>query len=205
MNDPTDQPGKPEAVEALRTELLARLDDLSRELRRQGRASLAAQAAAEACLEAVKDPPAAPAAPPEAERWLRALLPTLDAIDRAVAQAAALRRPRPAPGRSVLQRLLAIDPPQDEARAAEIAALAQGLELLRPLTEQSLASLGVRIERRVGLAVDPTLHRVVETRGEEDPPRVVEVVRAGYWIEGACVREADVVATRQKNRREGRE
>lgn len=183
--------------------LPGRFDELTRELRRQGRAAVAAQAAAEACLEAIKGAgaaAAAPAAPGEGERWLRALLPVLDAVERVAAQAQALRRPRPAPGRPLLQRLLGVEPPQDAALAADLAALSQGLSLLKTLAEQSLEPLGVRVDRKVGSAVDPAAHRVVEARGEGDEPRVVEVVRAGYWLGESCVREADVVATRPRGK-----
>lgn len=181
--------------------LPGRFDELARELRRQGRAAVAAQAAAEACLEAIKGAGAAAPAPQgEGERWLRALLPVLDAVERVAAQAQGLRRPRPAPGRPLLQRLLGVEPPQDAELAAELASLSQGLSLLKTLAEQSLEPLGVRVDRKVGSAVDPAAHRVVEARGEGDEPRVVEVVRAGYWLGESCVREADVVATRPRKK-----
>jgi molecular chaperone GrpE (heat shock protein) len=80
----------------------------------------------------------------------------------------------------------------------EFTAVLRGLELLPPLIEQSLSLLGVTVERRVGVLVDATRHRVVETRGEEDRPRVCEVIRPGYWIGNVCVREADVVASKPR-------
>lgn len=157
---------------------------------------MAAQAAAEACLAALPDPDATRDEPGEASTepdtsWLQALLPLLDAVERVSAQATALRRARVKPRPPLWKRLLA--PPEEQA---DLDALEQGLRLLVPLMEQSLHGLGVRVERRVGIPLDPGLHRVVETRGEQAAATVIEVVRPGYWLGDLCVREADVVASK---------
>src|SRR4051812_30028254 len=92
-------------------EVMGRLDDLLKEVRRQGRAAVAAQAAAESCLEALQaedinakdeDDEVSPGASSgEAERWLRALIPVADSIDRIVAQATSIAEPRPRPKSSL--------------------------------------------------------------------------------------------------------
>lgn len=189
----------PDAILSLRGELLPRLEEILREVRRQGRASMAAQAAAEACLAALPDPDDAEAEPEEASTepdtsWLKALLPLLDAVERVSAQATSLRRARVQPRLPLWKRLLA--PPEEPTFQADLDALEQGLRLLVPLTEQSLLGLGVRVERRTGIPLDPGLHRVVETRGEQATATVLEVVRPGYWLGDLCVREADVVASK---------
>lgn len=189
----------PDAILSLRGELLPRLEEILREVRRQGRASMAAQAAAEACLAALPDPDATQDEPGETSTepdtsWLKALLPLLDAVERVSAQATTLRRARVKPRLPLWKRLLA--PPEEPAFQADLDALEQGLRLLVPLMEQSLHGLGVRVERRVGIPLDPGLHRVVETRGEQATAAVIEVVRPGYWLGDLCVREADVVASK---------
>lgn len=160
---------------------------------------MAAQAAAEACLAALPDPDDAEEEPEGASTepdtsWLKALLPLLDAVERVSAQATSLRRARVQPRLPLWKRLLA--PPEEPTFQADLDALEQGLRLLVPLTEQSLLGLGVRVERRTGIPLDPGLHRVVETRGEQATATVLEVVRPGYWLGDLCVREADVVASK---------
>lgn len=179
------------------SDLTARLDELLKEVRRQGRAAIAAQAAAEACLEAVRaeeepsDEEHATAGE-EAVRWLRALIPVADAVDRVAQKAAVLDAPRPPP-RSFLQRLVRT-PEADDAGAR--VALAEGLRVLHAQLEGALRDLGVRVDRRTGDPVDGERQRVVEVR----PPRageragtVVEVVRPGYALGEKMVREAEVV------------
>jgi GrpE len=186
-------------------DVMVRLDELLKELRRQGRAAVAAQAAAESCLEALEsreEPPAPPSVDPEAdpsavaERWVRAIAPVVDAVDRTLAQATALAAPRPPAARPLLLRLLragAADPP-----AAARLALVDGLRVLHAQLAAALDGLGVTVDRGVGRPVDPDRQRVVEVRaprGGERAGVVVEVVRAGFAIGPRVVREAEVVAT----------
>ena len=175
-------------------ELAARLDDLLKEVRRQGRAAIAAQAAAESCLEAIQAEPAeasdASDASDEAARWLRALIPVADAVDRMAQRAAALDAP---PKRTLLQRLFGA-PELDDRHAR--AALTEGLRLLRAQLEGALHDLGVAVDRRTGDPVDAERQRVVEVRSplpHERAGTVVEVVRPGYALGAKIIREAEVV------------
>jgi molecular chaperone GrpE len=182
-------------------ELATRLDDLLKEVRRQGRAAIAAQAAAESCLEAIQARPAeaseaseASASPSdEATRWLRALVPVADAVDRMAQRAAALEAPDAPRKRTLLQRVFRAGEPDDRhARAA----LTEGLRLLRAQLEGTLHDLGVEVDRRTGDPVDAERQRVVEVRSPRPHERegtVVEVVRPGYALGAKIVREAEVV------------
>ncbi|XYI03243.1 nucleotide exchange factor GrpE [Sorangium sp. So ce1128] len=181
-------------------DLGARLSELVREVRRQGRAAVAAQAAAESCLEQVTalaraggaSDDAAPR-PAEGLSWLDALLPVADALDRAVAQVSAMvdRRARAERGGFWPFRRPAEPDP-------ELRALAEGLRVLRAQLVAALDGCGVTVDRRIGVAVDPEVHRVVEVRPrrEAEPEGVVvDVIRPGYAAHGRLVREADVVAS----------
>lgn len=181
-------------------ELLPRLDELLKEVRRQGRAAVAAQAAAESCLTAVealarraeRDPEPAPGDEPA--RWLRALLPTIDALDRAAAQATALIQRRARPRRGFLRALFRAAPDDD----AEVNALLAGVEVLGAQLEAALGELGVVIDEPLGEPVDPERHRVVAVsapRRDEPSGVVVELARPGYAIGTKVVREAEVIAT----------
>jgi molecular chaperone GrpE len=186
-------------------DLLTRLDDLLKEVRRQGRAAIAAQAAAEACLEAVHaqaarskeedDSAADPHGASEvAIRWLRALIPVADAIDRAVVQAAAIAA-RPPRSRFRFWPFGAPAPVDPQLRV-----LLEGLLVLQSQLQGALGELGVSIDRRVGWPIDPERQRVVEVRApllDEQPGTVVEVVRPGYGLGMTLVREAEVVAARE--------
>jgi molecular chaperone GrpE len=80
----------------------------------------------------------------------------------------------------------------------DLQALADGLGVLQAQLDAALAGCGITVDRRVGVTVDPEVHRVVEVRprrGSEPEGVVVEVVRPGYAAPGRLVREADVVAT----------
>jgi hypothetical protein len=188
MSDPTLQ------------DLSARLDDLLKEVRRQGRAAVAAQAAAESCLEAVRALPEAPPEPPTSEgpeRWLRAIIPVADAIERVRARAEQLAAPRPKAERSLLQRLTGAPVSDDEGARA---ALAEGLRVLQAQLEGALADLGVRVDRRTGEALDGERQRAVEVRAPragEAAGSVVEVVRPGYALGAKVVREAEVVVAEE--------
>ena len=182
-------------------ELATKLDDLLKEVRRQGRAAVAAQAAAESCLEAIQAQPAAasevsPASSTtsdEAARWLRALIPVADAVDRMAQRAAALDAPDAPMKRTLLQRVFrAAEPDDRHARAA----LTEGLRLLRAQLEGALHDLGVAVDRRTGEPVDAERQRVVEVRAPRPQERagtVVEVVRPGYALGAKIIREAEVV------------
>jgi molecular chaperone GrpE (heat shock protein) len=194
-------------------DLALRLDDLLKEVRRQGRAAVAAQAAAESCLEAIQaqaegskdsdldgdEQAAAAAATEETTRWLRALIPVADSLDRVIRQAAMLDAPR-REKRGLFARLLAgrpSEPKPDEARGnAALAALNEGLRVLRAQLEGTLHELGVSVDRRTGGPVDGERQRVVEVRERGPGERrgtVVEVVRPGYALGAKIVREAEVV------------
>ena len=178
-------------------ELATRLDDLLKEVRRQGRAAIAAQAAAESCLEAIQarpaaasEPSAASATSDEAVRWLRALIPVTDAVERIAQRAAGLDAPAK---RTLLQRILRA--PEADARHAR-AALTEGLRLLRAQLEATLHDLGVEVDRRTGEPLDAERQRVVEVRAAGPNERVgtvIEVVRPGYALGAKIVREAEVV------------
>lgn len=185
----------------------ARLDELLKEVRRQGRAAVAAQAAAEGCLEAIErgrrdeddeeELDAISAAQDEiAARWLKAMIPVADAIDRMTERATSLSQERPKPERSLLSRLLRGPPRDDRDRA--LGSLADGLRVLKAQLESALGGLGVTVNRGVGAPLDADLQRVVEVRAptaDERPGRVVEVVRAGFALGPLVVREAEVVVT----------
>jgi molecular chaperone GrpE (heat shock protein) len=199
--------------------LEARIEELIREVRRQGRAAVAAQAAAESCLERLADgqdrdePPADDAHAEDAQQeeteWVHALLPVADAVDRVLAQARAMvergrDRGEPTvsglrPKARALLSMLGRAPREvpDRAGGPELQALAEGLRVLRAQLSTALESRGVTADRRVGVPVDPEVHRVVEMRaarpGERDDV-VLEVVRPGYTARGRIVREAEVVA-----------
>ncbi len=169
------------------SELLAELDALRQDVRRQGRASIAAQAAAEACAEQVR------ALATKIDRGARsattvsldfeALLPVLDGLPRAVEQVrrslAALERPL------VLRR----------RGVAEVRALAEGLRLLDEQARDALGELGITILDPLGERVDPQLHRVIEVRPGPSG-LVLEVVRRGYMKGERVLREAEVVVGR---------
>jgi hypothetical protein len=188
-------------------DIIARLDDLIKEVRRQGRAAIGAQAAAEACLSAIEQSLArsptsedtdAPDEDPDAAEieldWLRALIPVADAIDRVVIQATALTREPPRT--RIRFRLFAALAPAADPR---LETLVSGLLVLQAQFHGALRDLGVSVERRTGAPIDPDRQRIVEVR----PPRpgelsgtVVEVVRPGYALGARLVREAEVVAAR---------
>jgi molecular chaperone GrpE len=191
-------------------DLATRLDDLLKEVRRQGRAAIAAQAAAESCLEAIQALPAAEAseaseASDEAVRWLRALIPVADTIDR-IAQRVAAPSVRSAPAapakRSLLQRFFRGPRPGEAREAPEPddsparAALHEGVRLLQAQLEGTLRELGVVVDRRTGGPLDGERQRVVEVRApgpHERAGTIVEVVRPGYALGAKIIREAEVV------------
>jgi molecular chaperone GrpE (heat shock protein) len=209
------------SVQELAEELTRRLDDVLKEVRRQGRAAIAAQAAAESCLEALQAQGAADAGADEADpdeaadgravavaeeagRWLRALLPVADAVERVVRQASALEVPSVPRRRGLFERLLHTAEP-DEGRASRVA-LAEGLRVLGAQLEGTLRDLGAVVDRRTGSPVDGERQRVVEVRPArpgERPGTVVEVVRPGYTltVRGGgerILREAEVVIAEEQ-------
>jgi molecular chaperone GrpE (heat shock protein) len=188
-------------------DLASRIDELTRDVRRQGRAAVAAQAAAESCLQRLAEAEeaggegAAREMPDAVMGWVHALLPVADALDRILAQARAMaeRRPEtPAKGRGLWARLRG--GPRgtpSSVRDPELRALAEGLRVLRAQLAAALETCDVVVDRRVGVPVDPEVHRVIEVRAAragEPEGVVVEVVRPGYAAGGRVVREAEVVA-----------
>lgn len=192
-------------------ELLALIDGLKKDVRKQGRASIAAQSAAESCLEQVQalqealqeqlaqSPPSQPQpaaqdelADSEAEDIVRALAPLIDALERTTDQARSFAEGIAKP--SAIARFLgAAD------NTAVLESMAKGTRLLRAQLEDALANWNVTIDRRAGIPVDPARHRVVDTRAAaegEEPDQVVEVVRPALLCKDRVLREADVVATR---------
>lgn len=176
-------------------EIAARLDEILREVRRQGRAAIAAQASADACLEAIsalekanedREPAEDVGAPrSDAESIVRALIPVADAIERIASAAEEVERPI-----SWRERLL--------GRALREGVLAEPLRLLRSQMESALEAHGVLVDRRVGIPVEGESHRVVETRPGPSPdgePTVLVVLRPGYALGDRCLREADVIAS----------
>jgi hypothetical protein len=195
--------------------VLEKLETLLAEVRRQGRAGVAAQAAAEACLaglHAMVSPPSTrpvealrkePTARELDGRAVSLLIPLFDAIDGAVHQ---VRAVRPAETRAVsrglgqalwselmrLRERSEDSSPQDSVRL--------GLEMIQAEARSALARLGVELEDRIGVPVDPERHRVIQVHagenGEGERATVLLVLRPGYVVRGVCVREADVVASR---------
>jgi len=196
--------------------LASRLDDLTREVRRQARASVAAQAAAESCLEKLSKTNSETNEEGRGEApdlgWVQSLLPVADALDRVVAQASALVErparptPEPAPARGGLFSFFARAPrkiPPEPTSDAGLRAVVEGLRVLRSQLGAALESSGVTADRRVGVPVDPEVHRVVEVRaprGGEREDVVLEVVRPGYAARGRVIREAEIVAARRADR-----
>jgi hypothetical protein len=187
-------------------DLALRLDDLLKEVRRQGRAAIAAQAAAESCLEAIRaqageaesgdegeggDERVGPAAE-DGVRWLRALIPVADALERVTREATVLYVSRPPVKGRLLGRLFRATEPRD---ARTHTALSEGLRVLRAQLEGALRDLGVSVDRRKGGPVDVERQRVVEVRaaGPGERETVVEVVRPGYALGEKILREAEVV------------
>ncbi len=183
-------------------DLAARLDAIAQDIRKQGRASVAAHAAAESCLQGVRDlqqqieRPSTLVASPQDDadsatllRVVRSLLPFADSLDRAVELSRAAKLPPPA---TWLSRWLGLAP----LASPEAAALATGLALLQQQLRSILQEIGVDVEVRSGIPVDPDIHRVVEARSgtEATPGTVIEVVRPGYACSGIRLREAEVVA-----------
>jgi len=183
-------------------ELLARLDELKKDVRKQGRASIAAQSAAESCLESVQElgqrldnttsQPAQVSQPDPVEDIVRALAPLVDALERTTDQAQSFAESAVKP--SGLARWLgAAD------NTAVLTSMAKGTRLLRAQLEDALSTWGVSVDRRTGVPVDPSRHRVVDTRPARDgesPDHIVEVVRPVLLCGDQVMREGDVVAAR---------
>lgn len=168
-------------------EVLLKLDTLSQDLRKQGRAAVAAQAAAEACLAQLREQGEGSAPQETSTDLLENLLPVFDALDQAVAQARALPRP------SRVARLLG-----DGGAVAAVENLTEGLRLLQRQLASALERSNVELIRPEGGPVDARLHRVVETqRGGGRPGHVVRVVRPGYQLGSRLLREAEVVAVEE--------
>lgn len=197
--------------------VLAKLDAVLAEVRRQGRAGVAAQAAAEACLkevhamkgtpsphtaaEALRRQPSAsePSASELDGRAVSLLIPLFDAIDSAVHQ---LRRARPSKGlgQGMWSELMRLRRRSAESSSKDSVRL--GLELIQAEARSALSRLGVELDDRVGIPLDPERHRVIEVRTGENGSgagaTVLQVLRPAYLVGGVCVREADVIASRSR-------
>lgn len=187
-----------------------KLEQISADLRRLGRASVASQAASEACLAGLErlqsEWTAEPGRSKDGEREaeieaareraadtvILALLPVADALDRITSD---LERSTDLQAAVPTRRWpwsLFLKPRSD----VRFQSLAQGVRLLQLAFAQSFEHLGVEIERRSGGPIDPERHRVREVRAPRtgEAPRVVaKVLRAGYVRGGRVLREADVV------------
>lgn len=176
-----------------------RLEQITQELRRQGRAAVAAQAAAESCLSGVeqlgsmlseKEVNRSDSADASA---LSTLLPLFDALMRVAKEAAEIE-----PAGSVSWPLSLL---KRDNQLARLHSLRHGVLLLDSAFRQAMDHLGVVVDQRVGVKLDPDIHRVVEARNPSfaaPPDTIVEVVRCGYRWQGSVLREADVVATRSQ-------
>jgi molecular chaperone GrpE (heat shock protein) len=184
--------------------VLERIEALMAEVRRQGRASIAAQAAAESCLESVQslqgqldapslrdEPHDEPTDDDDSEDMIRALFPFIDALERTTDQARALADTAPKP--SAIARWLGVPDMSPALRS-----LREGTRLLRAQLEDVLVQWDVRVDRTVGVPVDPTVHRVVDTRPVADNEQadiVLEVIRPAILLGDRLLREADVLAS----------
>jgi molecular chaperone GrpE (heat shock protein) len=189
-------------IDEMLTPVIERLEALSVETRRQGRASIAAQAAAESCASSVdamraevsqlRERVCSERGDSGLEDLVRALMPVADAIDRVGEQSSKLTVNAKRPG--FLARMFgATDPTMG------LQALSDGLNVLGAQLEAAMSGMGVQVDREVGVAVDGQAHRVVEVRtpGPGDVPGVViEIVRPGYCLNGKQLREADVAVWR---------
>lgn len=164
------------------------LDEILQTVRKQGRAAVAAQAAAEACLEKIER------FEQRSDELLPLLLPVIDALDRVAREAADVSRMERS---RILRRVEALIERDRERRLERVL---DGVRLLERQMKEALDVAGVEIDRQVGQPVDATRHRVVrvQSREEDRPGIVVEVVRPGYRSNGRVLREADVVATSQR-------
>ncbi len=188
-----------------------RLDAISQDIRKQGRAAIAAQAAAETCLHTVEalrseleqmgqelrassasqDDASDGEIAMDAEELVRRFIPFSDALDRVLTQGSRLAISFEKP--TFLERLVG-----DRGRRAAAVVMAEGLRLLRAQLDDVMHDFGVDIDRATGVSVDGLRHRVVETRVVHDSApvnTVLEVVRPGYHLRGNLLRETDVVAT----------
>lgn len=173
------------------------MEDLLKEIRRQGKAAVAAQAAAEACLHAVEalvdrlpDRPHSEEAvySEEAVHLLEALLPVFDALDRASQRSNRRLKTR---REKWLHRFHI---------TSDSESLGEGIRLVRAQLDTVLKGLDIEVDRRVDVPFDPRVHRAVEVRYQASTPTptVIEVVAAGYIYQGRRLREADVVVAQSK-------
>lgn len=177
-----------------------RLEQLSQELRRQGRAAVAAQAAAESCLSGVEqlgsqlaaiDSEPSDVRIEDPDSTLRALFPLFDALLRVAKESARLEPERP--------KIWPLSIVGSDRNAERLQSLRHGVRLLEGVFRQAVDHLELVVDQRVGIALDPDVHRVVvarEATAAHPPNTVVEVQRCGYIRDGKVLREADVVATR---------
>ncbi len=193
--------GSTELAERLAA-LETRIEQLLDEVRRQGRAAVATGAAVESLGDELRqasftrlDNDRNDGLHVPDHRWLLALLPTLDAFDRAAAQAAHLA------AQIHGYRWLGVVP-WIRSFADSVLAFAKGVDLLGKQFERTLTEIGVVVDRRTDCPFDPDCHRILETRLDDRraPNTVVEVIRPGYRYEGRRIRDTEVVVTTIESR-----
>ncbi len=193
--------GGTESAERLAS-LETKLEQLLDEVRRQGRAAVATSAAVESLSEELRrssstrldDDRNGRLHEPD-HQWLQALLPTLDAFDRASVQAAHLA------AQIHGYRWLGVVP-WVRSFANSVLAFAKGVDLLGRQLDRTLTEIGVDVDRRADCPFDPDRHRILETRLDDRraPNTVVEVIRPGYRYEGRRIRDTEVVVTTIEDR-----
>jgi len=108
---------------------------------------------------------------------------------------------RVAEGRDALLRewLEAVDTVERAARMDPDGPLGQGMRALLDQIEALLARRGVQRIGEAGEPFDPERHDAVEVRVTTDAPEnaVVEVIRAGYAVDGRVLRPAQVAVARR--------
>lgn len=104
-------------------------------------------------------------------------------------------------GRDALLRewLEAVDTVERAARMDPDGPLGQGMRALLDQIEALLARRGVERIGEAGEPFDPERHEAVEVRVTTDAPEnaVVEVIRAGYAVDGRVLRPAQVAVARR--------
>ena len=104
-------------------------------------------------------------------------------------------------GRDALLRewLEAVDTVERAARMDPDGPLGQGMRALLDQIEALLARRGVQRIGEAGEPFDPERHDAVEVRVTTDAPEnaVVEVIRAGYAVDGRVLRPAQVAVARR--------
>jgi molecular chaperone GrpE len=172
-------------AEQVETDLEALLADVTRE--RDEYLDLARRAKAD--FENFRKRAARDAAEAEARGkagLARALLPSIDNLERAIRAAGISPASEPASAGA--------EQPSEEVSASE--ALARGIALVHSELEAALARAGVEAYEPVGEQFDPNLHEAISTRPVNDGEQsgaVVETLERGYRLGDQVLRPARVV------------